>query len=303
MLVICFSITSLLCLQTIEYLLLQPEIRTAAIAMNRSGFTTLDMLEPWPRDFISLKIEEMLTESGVLRPVYMNSTPQHAASPSIASQEQPNQSTNQEHPNERRKTWENFWSKYLQFQGNWIEETRGTLMLVATVIATMTFQSAISPPGGVWQENTLTGGLNCTTYGLCEAGTAVLAYAWPHEFIKFMTYNTISFFWSLGVVLLLISGFPLKNKVMMWVLTFAMTVAVTFMALTYVFAQGLVTPYHIIQQVYNMRYPRVVVTWGVLLLVVGLIHTLRFVFWVKKRIKLKLYTLRRVFARANYPAV
>lgn len=298
-----FSITLLLCLQTIEYLLLQPEIKTAATAMNRSDFTTLEMLDPWPRDFISLKIEEMLTESGVLRPVYMNSTPQHAASPSIASPEQPNQSTNQERTNERRKIWENFWSKYLQFQGNWIEETRGTLMLVATVIATMTFQSAISPPGGVWQENTHAGGLNCTTYGVCEAGTAVLAYAWPHEFIKFMTYNTISFFSSLGVVLLLISGFPLKNKVMMWVLTLAMTVAVTFMALTYVFAQGLVAPYHIIQQVYSMTYPRVVVTWGILLLVVGLIHTLRLVFWVKKRTKLKLQELRRVFARANYPAV
>ncbi|KAK2401412.1 hypothetical protein P8452_08126 [Trifolium repens] len=123
--------------------------------------------------------------------------------------------------------WENLWSKYLQFQGNWIEETRGTLMLVATVIATMTFQSTISPPGGVWQENTHTGGHNCTTstYGVCEAGTAVLAYAWPHEFIKFMTYNTTSFFSFLGVVLLLSSGFPLKNKIMMLILTFAMTVA------------------------------------------------------------------------------
>jgi hypothetical protein len=300
--VIFFSITLLICLQTIEYLLLQPEIRTAAIAMNRSGFTTLEVLDPWSRDFISLKIEEMLIEVGVLRPVYMNSTPQHAASQSIANQEQPNQSSNQEHPNERRKMWEKFWSKYLQFQGNWIEETRGALMLVATVIATMTFQSTLSPPGGVWQENTNTGGLNCTTYGVCEAGTAVLAYASPHEFVKFMTYNTISFFSSLGVVLLLISGFPLKNKVMMWVLTFAMTVAVTFMSLTYAFALGLVAPYHIIQQVYNMRYPRVV-TWGVLLLVVGLIHTLRFVFWVNKITKFKLHKLRRVFARANYSDV
>ncbi|XP_004495279.1 uncharacterized protein [Cicer arietinum] len=182
--------------------------------------------------------------------------------------------------------WENLWSKYLQFQGNWIEETRGTLMLVATVIATMTFQSTISPPGGVWQENTHTGGLNCTTYGICEAGTAVLAYAWPHEFVQSMTYNTTSFFSSLGVVLLLISGFPIKNKVMMWVLTMAMTIAVTFMALTYVFAQGLVTPYHIIQTYFSMAHP-LVVAWGILLLVFGLIHTLRLVFWVKKRTKMK----------------
>jgi hypothetical protein len=284
----------LLLLQIIKYLLLQPEIRIA-IALNRSCFTTFELLEPSSRDFISLKIEEMLIEAGVLI-----SAPQHAPSPYIASQEQQNQS-NQEHPNERRKMWEYLWSKYLQFQGNWIEETRGTLMLVATVIATMTFQSTISPPGGVWQENTHTGGLNCTTYGVCEAGTAVLAYAWPHQFIKFMTYNTTSFFSSLGVVLLLISGFPLKNKVMMWILTFAMTVAVTFMALTYVFAQGLVTPYHIIQQVFGTAFP-LVVAWGILLVVIGLIHTLRLVFWVKKT-KMKLHKSRHVFTRENYPVV
>ena len=49
--------------------------------------------------------------------------------------------------------------------------------MVATVIATITFQSAISPPGGVWQENTLTGDRNCSDYTICEAGTAVLAYS------------------------------------------------------------------------------------------------------------------------------
>ncbi|CAI8602748.1 unnamed protein product [Vicia faba] len=279
-------------IKNIKYLLLQPELRTSAITLNRSSIKTLELLESCPRDFISLKIEEMLTEVGVQRSTQMDYAPhmdsavQHAPLPIISNQEQPSQ-FNQELPNGRRKMWENLWSKYLQFQGNWIEETRGTLMLVATVIATMTFQSTISPPGGVWQENTHTGGRNCTTYGICEAGTAVLAYAWPHEFIKFMTYNTTSFFSSLGVVLLLISGFPLKNKVMMWVLTMAMSVAVTFMALTFVFAQSLVTPYHIIQQDFSMAYP-VVVAWGILLLVIGLIHTLRLVFWVKVRTKKKM---------------
>ncbi|XP_058746641.1 ankyrin repeat-containing protein BDA1-like [Vicia villosa] len=203
-------------IKTIKYLLLQPEIRTTTITLSRSSFTTLELLEPCPRDFINLKIEEMLTEVGVQRSKQMESTLQHTPLPSIS---------NQELPNGRRKMWENLWFKYLQFQGNWIEETRGTLMLVATVIATMTFQSTISPPGGVWQEDTHTGGRNCTTYGVCEAGTAVLAYAWPNKFIKFMAYNTTSFFSSLGVVLLLISGFPLKNKVMMWILTMAMTIA------------------------------------------------------------------------------
>lgn len=215
LLVFGFSITLLLCLQTIKYLLLRPEI-TEAI--------TLKLLEPCPRDFISLKIEEMLIEAGAQRSTQMDSEPQHASLPSVFNQEQSSQ-FNEEVTNGRRKMWENLWSKYLQYQGNWIEETRGTLMLVATVIATMTFQSTISPPGGVWQEDTHTGGRNCTTYGICKASTAVLAYAWPQKFMRFMAYNTTSFLSSLGVLLLLISGFPLKNKVMMWLLTIAMNVS------------------------------------------------------------------------------
>ena len=180
----------LVILQTIKYLLLVPEIRTAANALNKKGFTALEVLEGCPRDYISLKIEDMLLEAGVQRLADMDTAQQPTPSPSIGNQEEPHQSR-------RRKRWKTCWSKYLNYQGNWIEETRGTLMVVATVIATMTFQSTISPPGGVWQENTKYGGFNCTTYGTCEAGTAVLAYAWTHDFIKFMTYNTTSFFSSL----------------------------------------------------------------------------------------------------------
>ncbi|KAJ1387227.1 PGG domain [Sesbania bispinosa] len=89
-------------------------MRTSANSLNMKGLTALDHC---PRDFVALQLK---------------------------SHQPPN----------RWKKWENFWSKYLQYQGNWIKETRGTLMVVATVIATMTFQSALNPPGGVWQENT-----------------------------------------------------------------------------------------------------------------------------------------------------
>ncbi|XP_050231886.1 ankyrin repeat-containing protein BDA1-like [Mercurialis annua] len=35
--------------------------------------------------------------------------------------------------------------------GDWLEKSRGNLMVVATVIAGMAFQAAINPPGGVWE--------------------------------------------------------------------------------------------------------------------------------------------------------
>nr|KYP42854.1 Ankyrin repeat-containing protein At3g12360 family [Cajanus cajan] len=270
-------------IKTIKYLLMLPEKRIAATALNNAGLTAMEVLERCPRDFISLKIEDMLLEAGV-----QTGTTQGSSSPSIISQTEP-----LSQQSKRSKIWETLWLKYLQYQSNWIEEKRGTLMVVATVIATMTFQSAISPPGGVWQEDTSSGGLNCTTYGICKAGTAILAYDWPRGFLKFMTFNTTSFFSSLCVVLLLISGFRLENKLMMWILTVAMTSALTFMGLTYFWAQSLVTPDHIVDEVNRMGVPLSIV-WVVILLVVGLFHVLHLVFWAKKWKKKLMHSSKRL---------
>ncbi|TKY55107.1 ankyrin repeat protein [Spatholobus suberectus] len=272
------SIYSTLVRSTIKYLLLLPEIRLAAYTLNRSGFTALDVLERCPRDSISVKIEDVLIEAGAQRSSNMDDNAQQPApSPGTASQEEPNQSS-------RGKRWEKLWSRYLYKQDNWMKENmQGTLMMVATVIATMTFQSTISPPGGVWQENTTNSGLKfCNTHGFCEAGCSVLAYSWQHDFLKLMTFNTASFFSSLFVVLLVTSGLPLTNKVMMWVLTIAMIVTVTFKALTYIYALGLITPSHLSQNIYEIGIP-LAVAWGIMLLIVGLLHTLRLFFSLKKR--------------------
>ncbi|TKY52813.1 Ankyrin repeat-containing protein [Spatholobus suberectus] len=272
-------------IKTIKYLLTLPEMRTAANALNKAGLTALEVLERCPRDFISLKIEDMLLEAGIQRSAHniaagAGSAHHQGSSPNIATQtESPS------HQSKRRKFWETLWFRYLQYRSSWIEEKRGSLMVVATVIATMTFQSAISPPGGVWQEDTLSGGLNCTTYGICKAGTAVLAYDWPHGYLKFMTFNTASFFSSLCVVVLLISGLRLDNKPMMWILIIALFSALISMGHTYFSAQRLVTPDHIVHKVHRMSIPWAIV-WVIIPVVVLLFHVLHLViFCVKKRKK------------------
>ena len=100
-----------------------------------------------------------------------------------------------------------------------------------------------------------------------------------------MTFNSTSFFSSLAVVLLLISGFPLKNKVIMWILTVGTSITVTFMGLTYIWALSLVVPDHLLERVYQMGYP-LAFAWGAILLAVALIHTIWIFLWVKKRKKM-----------------
>ena len=126
-------------MRTIKYLLLLPEIREEANALNRMSLTALDVLERCPEDFISRKIHDILTEAGVKSSAdIINTSP--PPSLNVAIESEPHTFS------PRKKRWENFWAKYLQYQGNWIEDTRGTLMVVATVIATRTFQSTVSPP-------------------------------------------------------------------------------------------------------------------------------------------------------------
>lgn len=155
-------------------------------------------------------------------------------------------------------------------------------MIAATVIATMTFQSVLSPPGGVWQADSTDGGYACKDYGFCEAGTAVVGYVWSPDFLKFVFFNSASFFFSLCVLLILISGFPLGNKVIMWILAVLMLVAITFMLLTYMWALGLVCPNHIYYRIRDLGYILVGI-WSFLLGVVGLIQIIRIVLWVRSR--------------------
>ncbi|KAI5426167.1 hypothetical protein KIW84_031844 [Lathyrus oleraceus] len=229
-------------IQTIKFLLSLPEMREAAMTLNNRGLTPLDIMNSSSTDIIDIAIQYILMESGVQK----TCTNAHSSNSHESNQSQ--------QPNSKTKNLKNFWSKYLQHQGNWIEETRGTLMIVATVIATMTFQSALNPPGGVWQENTHGGAYTCTTYGICRAGTAIIGYDSAKDYVIFMSFNTISFFASLCVVLILICGFPLQNKVIMWMLTIAMIVAVTFMLLTYMWAIGFVTPDHIYYNAYRLGF-------------------------------------------------
>ncbi|KAG6716928.1 hypothetical protein I3842_04G073000 [Carya illinoinensis] len=279
--------------KTIKYLLSILEVKREVNATNSMGYTALDVLEFSPRDFKYLRIQDIFKEAGARRRTNLMNSTSSSLGPTVRvdAEAQTAQNTNneavQEVQSSRFRKWWRYirswsWVKYLKHQGNWIEETRGTLMVVATVIATMTFQAGITPPGGVWQENTTTGGFSCSQ-PVCEAGTAVLSYAWPLDYTHFLSFNTTSFFASLSVVLLVISGFPLRNKFAIWLLTLAMTTAVTFMALTYLTGVGLVTPDHLLPKFYEMVYPSVG-TWIGLLAIVGVVHTIRLFHWILKKI-------------------
>ncbi|KAI8525318.1 hypothetical protein RHMOL_Rhmol13G0221200 [Rhododendron molle] len=117
--------------------------------------------------------------------------------------------------------------------GDWLTNKRESLMVVASLIATMAFQAGVSPPGGVWQDD---------KDGVHRAGEAVMAYNYQNYYQIFLRCNTIGFVASLSTILLLMSGLKFRNKAMMWILIVTMWLAITSMAITYAFSNVVVTP-------------------------------------------------------------
>ncbi|CAA7035639.1 unnamed protein product [Microthlaspi erraticum] len=114
----------------------------------------------------------------------------------------------EDHQYEESSEW---FVKYLNRQGDLLEKTRGYLMVVATVIAGMSFQVMVNPPGGVWQsDNCSSGDQNCKA----KAGTSVLEHeseSWKRElYLGMVISSTISFSASMSLILLFISGLRLR---------------------------------------------------------------------------------------------
>ncbi|KAL9304315.1 hypothetical protein ACSQ67_021578 [Phaseolus vulgaris] len=146
---------------------------------------------------------------------------------------------------------------------DWLKDMRGNLSLAATIITTITFQTAINPPGGVRPA---------PESGYVECTKNLNGNPCPGE-------NTICFVSSLAMCLLLVSGFPLNNRFFTWLLSICMCITMTSLTVTYMLGADMVTPYPVWHTTKTIFY-NVIYIWLALLGLVTLVLCLRLFVWI-----------------------
>ncbi|KAI4354659.1 hypothetical protein L6164_003506 [Bauhinia variegata] len=116
------------------------------------------------------------------------------------------------------------WNSYFEFdeENETPTEIRNILLIIFTLIAAVTFQAGVNPPGGVWQDD---------DRGRIP-GTAIYA-SQKNFYYLFLIANTLAFSYAILVILSLVHKFPFHYE--LWVATMSM-------AITYVSAIFAVTP-------------------------------------------------------------
>ncbi|KAF7843555.1 ankyrin repeat-containing protein [Senna tora] len=305
--------------ETVRYLLSISEIREAgSIMKNAMGFTAHDMVKQSPEDLKSLKIQAILTKAGgiITTPQEMIGLESPQAHPPPPHQCTSTSTDLIDEIRPRNKD-NNCCERIFNFTGNWFnhpdkdtwfKEMKKNLSLVATLISTLSFQALINPPGGFIQQGSassnptpqtlsplgqpnnyfspqppLGDSLECfrlNGHKFCP-GEALLSFHYRVLFFLYLCCNTTSFVSSLSVALLLVSGFSLKNRVVMWVISLGMCVALMSLALAYFFAALMIVPFELWDQTYCVLFGSLA-AWIVLVAIVASLFTIRFSVWVVK---------------------
>ncbi|KAJ9688027.1 hypothetical protein PVL29_013986 [Vitis rotundifolia] len=226
--------TTLKQLKTVRYLLSGNMLEVNAV--NGSGLTALDVIEHMPRDLKCMEIRESLSKAGALSAINIVPVNREFEIALVIKKSQLGSVAQPLHIS----PGVGLSSQRISDKTDWLKDNRDALMVTVGVIAAMAYQAGLYPPSGVWQEDR-----RDDTGNICQAGTSIMASKYPDGYYpKFMTYNSISLVASLSIVLLLISGLPMKKRIFMWLLMVAMWVTITFMTLTYVISLKVVSPDH-----------------------------------------------------------
>lgn len=219
--------------QVISYLLDNTKIEVNA--QNSNGFTALDVLSHSTRDLRGLDIKESLQIAGA--PRIINKAPSV-----MFDRDTVQVSTTMQPMMSKRRSLRQLVFKPKKKEVDWLDRKRNSLMIVASLIATVAFQAAINPPGGAWPSDYLKDANGNPVAKPHRAGQSVMADTEHRHYGQFMIFNTLAVLSSLSIILLLVSGLPIKRRRWMWVQMVIMWIAMTALTGTYFMGLIYITP-------------------------------------------------------------
>ncbi|XP_057467163.1 ankyrin repeat-containing protein BDA1-like [Actinidia eriantha] len=244
-------------------------------ALNKNGSTSLDILIQSPRDLRDLEIEELLRTAGGL-----SAKDLHLITNEWTSTKNPQTATRLSSQQSKSKKPLVVKHKHT----DWLGRKRSALMVVASLISTVAFQAGLTPPGGVWQDDYQVDSNGNPVDDPHTVGTAVMAYKDSIQYSTFMIFNTIAFLASLSIILLLVSGLPLKRRRWMWLQMVIMWITITALVMTYFVALRNMSPKEAdVQNMLREVTAVSVLTWLVLMVIVLVGNVVRMNLWILRK--------------------
>ncbi|XP_058113281.1 ankyrin repeat-containing protein At5g02620-like [Magnolia sinica] len=243
-----------------KFLLQKTKMRAEVNALNAHGFTAFDVLLQNRRKSKDMKLEGILRGAGAKRADAIHHTKQNWTIRQLSPRK-------------------NKWQKHL----DWLNETRSGIMVVAVLISTVTFQAGTNPPGGFWQDDKTDGSYNENH----TAGNSIMAQRYPGVYLSFTVFNAIAFVASLIIILLLISGFPIKRRIFMWALMIITWLSMTSMIVTYSLAHIAIATRGVLPLGYVSTISFLV--WLGLNGILFIAHFFRFIIWSARKVTTLIY--------------
>lgn len=262
--------------QTVKYLLSSTAVDVNAL--NANGSTALDILLQSPRGLRDIEIEDSLRAAGALSakdmPIILEDwkpSIQRRITRTTASSLQLKEESFKKPAGKQKQT-------------DWLGRKRSALMVVASLIATVAFQASITPPGGVWQD-TLRANDNSTSGDKPHTvGKSIMASNGETTYGLFMIFNTLAFLSSLSIILLLVSGLPIKRRRWMWIQMVIMWIAITAQVVTYFIALRDMSPTNDdVQRMLRKVTEISVLTWLCVVGVVFIGNVIRMNLWILRK--------------------
>nr|XP_043611753.1 ankyrin repeat-containing protein BDA1-like [Erigeron canadensis] len=202
-------------------------------SLNNSGLTPLDMLQTSRSEAGGREIEELLIQAGALRT-------ENLPNPEYTLEQTPNQpnTTREDNPPSPAIRFLNYF-KYYNIQDS-PRKVRNTLLVILVLITSATYQPALSPPGGTWQDDydppagnyTLSSPKNGTTALIKHtAGEAIMGTYNPVAYTVFLLANSLGFFLSIHMISELTAGLPMRLEFNLLLSSLALTYATSMIAI------------------------------------------------------------------------